>query len=80
MLQLSHSYITTITYYKILHFARRLRASQVALVVKNPPDNAGDIVNMGSIPRLGRSAEVGNDNLLQYLAWEIPCTEEPGRL
>ena len=25
-------------------------ASQVALVVKNPPDNAGDIKDVGSIP------------------------------
>ena len=30
-------------------------ASQVALVVKNPPDNAGDIRDMGSIPGLGKS-------------------------
>ena len=26
------------------------RASQVALVVKNPPANAGDLRDMGSIP------------------------------
>ena len=31
-------------------------ASQVALVVKNPPAKAGDIRDMGSIPGLGRSA------------------------
>ena len=30
-------------------------ASQVALVVKNPPANAGDIGNAGLIPGLGRS-------------------------
>ena len=30
-------------------------ASQVALVVKNPPVNAGDLRYMGSIPGLGRS-------------------------
>ena len=30
-------------------------ASQVALVVKNPPANAGDIRVMGSIPGWGRS-------------------------
>ena len=30
-------------------------ASQVVLVVKNSPANAGDIRDMGSIPRLGRS-------------------------
>ena len=30
-------------------------ASQVVLVVKNPPDNAGDIRDLGSIPGLGRT-------------------------
>ena len=33
----------------------RLGASQVALVVKNLPANAGDIRDVGSIPGLGRS-------------------------
>ena len=42
-------------------------ASQVALLVKNPPANAGD---MGLIPRLGRSPGVGNGNLLQYFCLE----------
>ena len=36
-------------------------ASQVALVVKNPPDNAGDI---GSIPGSGRSPGGGHGNPL----------------
>ena len=44
-------------------------ASQVALVVKNPPDNAGDI---GSIPGSGRSPGGGHDNLLQYSCQENP--------
>jgi len=34
-----------------------------ALVVQNPPANAGDV---GSIPGLGRSPEEGNGNPLQY--------------
>ena len=38
-------------------------------VVKNPPANAGDV---GSIPRLGRSPGVGNDNPLQYSCLGIP--------
>ena len=33
----------------------------------------------GSIPESGRSGE-GNGNQLQYFAWKIPWTEEPGRL
>ena len=32
-------------------------ASQVTLMVKNPPANAGDIRDVGSIPRLGRPLE-----------------------
>ena len=31
----------------------------MALVVKNPPANAGDIRDVGSIPGLGRSPEEG---------------------
>ena len=41
-----------------------LRASQVVLVVKNPPANAGDIRDMGSIPGSGRSPGEGNGNPL----------------
>ena len=39
------------------------RASQVVLLVKNLPANAGD---SGSIPGLGRSPGEGNGNPLQY--------------
>jgi len=35
-----------------------LGASQVALVVKNLPANAGDIRDRGSIPQLGRPTPV----------------------
>ena len=45
--------------------------------VKTSACKAGD---PGSIPGLGRSPGEGNDNPLQYLAWIIPWTEEPGRL
>ena len=34
--------------------------NEVALVVKNPPANAGDVRDMGSIPGLGRSPREGN--------------------
>ena len=33
-------------------------------MVKNPPANAGDAVDMGSIPGLGRSPGGGNGNPL----------------
>ena len=44
----------------------RLLATQVVLVVKNLPANAGDAKDMGSIPGLGRSPGEGNGNPLQY--------------
>ena len=37
----------------------------VTLVVKSPPANAGDIRDVNSIPRSGRSPGEGNDNPLQ---------------
>ena len=45
-------------------------ASQVALVVKNPSANAGDIRDSGSVTGLGRSPGGGHGNPLQY-----PCLE-----
>ena len=60
---------------------QRLRmASQVALVVKNPLANAGDVRDGGSVPGLGDSLEEGMTTLSSILAWRIPWTEEPGRL
>ena len=35
-------------------------------VVKNPPANAEDVRDMGSIPGLGRSPREGNGTPLQY--------------
>ena len=45
-------------------------ASQVVLVVKNPPANAGDARDSGSIPGSGRSPGRGNGNPLQYSCLE----------
>ena len=47
-------------------------ASEVALVIKNPPANAGDAGDPGSIPRLGRSSGEGNGNPLQYSCLKNP--------
>ena len=41
-------------------------------MVKNPPANAGDIRDEGSIPGLGRSPGGGNVNPLQYSYLESP--------
>ena len=48
------------------------RASQVALVVKNPPANAGDLRDADLIPGSGRSPREGNDNPLQYSCLKNP--------
>ena len=43
-----------------------IRASQVVLVVKNPPVSVGDIRDAGLIPGSGRSPGGGHGNPLQY--------------
>ena len=54
--------------------------SQVVLVVKNPPANAEDIRNLGSITGSERSPGEGNGNPLEYscignpmgrVAWQV---------
>ena len=52
------------------------RASQVALVVKNPPASAGDIRDLG----WKDTREEGMATHSSILAWRIPWTEEPGGL
>ena len=46
--------------------------SQEALVIKNPPANAGDIRDAGLIPGSGRYTGEGNGNLFQYSCLENP--------
>ena len=41
-------------------------------MVKNPPANAGDAGDVGSVPGLGRSFGEGNGNPLQYSFLENP--------
>ena len=54
-------------------------ASQVAVVVKTPPANAGDIRDTGSIPWLGRSLRGGHSNPLQHSCRENPIDREDWR-
>ena len=54
--------------------------SQVVLVLKNPPVNAGDIRDAGLTPESGRSPGGGMATCSGVLAWKVPQTEEPGRL
>ena len=52
----------------------------MALMVKNPPVNAGDIRDIGSI--LGREDPLEEDIATHFsiFAWRIPWTEELGGL
>ena len=57
------------------------RYTQVALVVKNPPTNAGDTREVGSIPGLGRFPWRRKlATCSSILAWRIPWTEKPSGL
>ena len=47
-------------------------ASEVALVVKNPPANVGDLRDGTLIPRLGRSPGGNHGNTLQYSCLKNP--------
>ena len=55
-------------------------ASEVVLVVKNLPANAGDIRNIGSIPRVRKIPWRRGWQPTCFLAWRIPWTEDSGRL
>ena len=46
--------------------------SQVARVVKNPPANARDTRDMGSVSGSGRTSGGGHGNPLQYSCLENP--------
>ena len=56
------------------------RASQVVLVVKNPPANAWDIRDTGLTSGLGRCPGGGMAIHFTILARKIPWTEDPGGL
>ena len=55
-------------------------ASQMVLVVKNPPANAGDARDAGSIPGSGRSLGEGMATHSSILAWRMSWTEKSGGL
>ena len=49
----------------------------MAIVLKNPSANAGDISDVCSIPRSGRSPGEGHGNSLQYSCLGNPMAEDP---
>ena len=67
---------TTSSFFRILLL---LGASQVAMMIKNPPANAGDIRDAGSIPGLGKSCGGGHGNPPQYSCLENPLDREAWR-
>ena len=54
-------------------------ASQVALVVKNLPANAGNEMQVRSLGQGGPLGEIMATHA-SILAWRIPWTEEPDRI
>ena len=73
-----------ITKNKNILLLKRLPSLQLGFpggsVVKNPPANAGDAGEVGSISELGRFPGVGNGNQLQYSCLQNSMTVEPGGL
>ena len=55
-------------------------ASQVVLVVKHPPANAGDIKDTGLISGLDDPLEEGMATHSSVFVWRLPWTQEPGGL
>ena len=53
--------------------------SKVTLVIKNPPPNAGDAREVGSISGSGRSPGGGHGNPLQYSCPKNPIDREAWR-
>ena len=51
------------------------QASQVVLLVKNPPASEGDRRDVGSMPGSGRSPGGGHGNPLEYSCLENPWIE-----
>ena len=62
------------------HRSKIQGASQVVLLVKNRPANAGDMKDAGSTSGQGRSPGGGHGNPLKYSCLENPVEEEPSGL
>ena len=54
-----------------------LRASQLVLVIKDPPANAGDIKTSVQSLSWKDPLEEGMATHCHILAWRVPMTEEP---
>ena len=67
-------------YVGLVYITGDVWVSQVALVVKNSPANAGDVRAVTSFSGLKRSPGEGNGTYSNILARRIPWTEEPDKL
>ena len=67
-----YSEAAKLTFCSLSCVTRNRWTSQVALVVKNPPANAGDVRDTGLILGVGRSPREGHGNPLQYSCLENP--------
>ena len=61
---------TSLIFILFIHPVIRSWASQVVLVVKDPPANAGDLRDVSLIPGLGKSSGGGHGNPPQYSCLE----------
>ena len=64
--------MTSVYALEYIHTYTHIWASQVVLVAKSLPANAGDIRGTGSVPGLGRSPGGGHGNPFQYSFLENP--------
>ena len=64
--------MTLQSYPKLMKSFQAFGTFLAAQMVKNPPANAGDTGDTGSIPGLGRSPGEGHGNPLQYSYLENP--------
>ena len=74
MLKYTNRYIIYVWVYTCVCVYRYIQkeTSQLVLVVKNLPANAGDVKDAGSIPGLRRSPGGGHGNPFQYSCLENP--------
>ena len=68
----AHQAFLSFTVSQSLPTVMSIGASQVALVIKNPADNAGDRIDARSIPGLGGSPGEEHGSPLQYACLENP--------
>ena len=69
-LEKPHNSLNLFTIEALENFCGIIGASQMLLVIKNLPTNAGDAGDMCSVPGSRRSSGVGNGNSLKYFCLE----------